>query len=1059
MDYKTKCDYQLENLSEIFCADINKLKEDAFEQDIVITQSASMESYLNRCIATNNNISINVRYMQPRNFISEMFKLCGLNIDEQRFSKKTMLWQILKLLPELEKNAIYAPLKNYVEEDMTQIDYRRYQLAKVIADLFDNYVAYRGEWLEKWQQKEFMFSNQKHELWQADLWRKLTDDYTEPFLRAMPLIAKHIEQYKNKLPKEIYIFGISNLPKDFIEFFQELGKYIEINFYYLGPCFEYWADINKKSATIDKLDNKLLASWGALGRDFLTLLLENNFAIGGDELNKNIPTDTLLGAIQNDILYNISESSSNLREQKIDNSIIINNCFSKMREVEILYDQILDLLSKDIKPSEIVIMATNIEEYSPYINAIFDNPEQKNFKIPYSIADCSVQLTSKTIDVFMKILNIANSKMLAQDIFDIISSEPIANKFKLSIDDLSEISKLIINSNIIWGKDCIHRKNILNQEYNNINSWEFGFERLFAGYAFDTESIVDNGVLPLGLEKKQASVLGKFKTICDKIFAYSNELEINKNIDDWYDCLLTIVNDLFEIDNEQNDELKAIYKAIYLLNKNLKNAQFADVLSLEIIKNALSDEFSEDGNKSGLFGNGLTFCRLLPMRNIPFKSICILGLNEGIFPRLDKKCGFDLMQIKSQLGDRSMRKDDRYIFLETMMACREKLYLSYIGQNIKDNEEIPPSILISELVDYICDITKSDSKHFIIKHPLQPFHKQYFDNKSQLFSYSNINCDAAKSLTNNKDFSKEYFCDKKLKINNNLKFSFDDFVNFFISPTKFFLKNMLNINLYKENIDSIKSCENFSIDNLEKWILNDDFIQDKILNKNSNLKTIKKAVGNIPFGAWGDKILNTIETDTQLLSEKIKSFGGKSKPKTWTIKEEYNGITINLKGEFNNIYGDNQLFYRPTSIKIKDKLKAWIWHQLALKAELNYQTYIFGIDKNELQELNIYLEKSHIDLLLQIFIKGLQEPLPLFLESSVEYAKILKGKDELQEKALTAAMKKWEKGYDDYGYDLKDEANRICFGSETPILDERYKENFIELANNIYGNINKEVRN
>ncbi len=1059
-----KCDYKLENLISEFCKDINKLKDDPFESDIVITQSSAMQSYLNRKLATINTIAINIDYIQPRNFICKLFKLCEININEKRFEKETLTWKIYSLIPELENNPIYTTLKNYIENDINKKDIRRYQLSKVIADIFDNYVAYRGKWLESWQEgKSIQFDDkiaQKHQEWQKDLWQRLCVGKNDLFLRATHLIDSNIQEYKDKLPKKIYIFGISNLPKDYIEFFSELRNYIDIHFYYLGPCCEYWAEVNRKSAVIAKIDNKLLASWGQLGRDFFSLLLNYNFNIGGDETINYYP-DTILGFIQRDILYNTCEDESHLsKNNELDNSITINSCYSRMREVEVLYEYILHLLNENenINPSDIVILAPNIEEYSPYTKAIFDNPEENNKRIPFSIADSSLKETSKVVETFMNILNIFNSKMLAQDIYNIISSEAIVNKYKLSIEDLAEIHTLIINSNTIWGKDCEHRKSVLDQDFNEMNSWEFGFNRLFAGYAFDSENIVDyKDILPLPLQSSQGLLLGKLKTIVDDIFKYSKILENDKTVDGWYNILLKIVNDFFTIENNNNEELKPLYDAINLLNNNFKNAEFANRLSLDIIKDALLDKFSANTNSTTMFVGGLTFCKLLPMRNIPFKIVAILGMNEGEFPRLDKQCGFDLMQKKHQLGDRSMRKDDRYIFLETLMACQEKLYLSYIGQNINDNANIPPSILISELTDYISSSMKISEKKLITKHPLQQFNKKYFQNSKKYFSYSNINYQASQTLNNIDKKSENTFCDKELKLPSQLEFSFNDFINFFICPTKFFLNHRLNINLYQKKIDTIKDCENFSLDNLEDYKLKDNFMSNLILNKQQQIKANQRRSGVLPYGEWGEDILDSAENVAEIINDKLSSFGKKrEKSNSFNISYENNDVTIILKGEFDNIYVDKQVFYRPSSIKNKDELKSWIWHQLALQLELNYDTHLLGYSKGKLQEKSITSIKNHFDMLMLTFICGLRKPIPLFLESSAEYAiKLIK--DGNSEKAFKSAINKWEKGYNDYGYDLQEEANRICFGDESPLLNSNNEDEFISFANDIYGNIKKSV--
>ncbi|MFA0519883.1 exonuclease V subunit gamma, partial [Vibrio sp. 10N.222.55.E8] len=96
----------------------------------------------------------------------------------------------------------------------------------------------------------------------------------------------------------------------------------------------------------------------------------------------------------------------------------------------------------------------------------------------------------------------------------------------------------------------------------------------------------------------------------------------------------------------------------------------------------------------------VNFCTLMPMRSIPFKTVCLLGMNDGVYPRSMPPEGFDLINGRSRPGDRSRRDDDRYLFLEAILSAQECLYISYVGRSIQDNTERVPSVLVSELIEY-----------------------------------------------------------------------------------------------------------------------------------------------------------------------------------------------------------------------------------------------------------------------------------------------------------------------------------------------------------------------
>lgn len=1086
-----RCDYRLEKLADFFCDNLTVRKDDPFIEDVVVTQSRTMELYLNKQLADKKQIAANIKYLYPRNSINAIFKSANLPQTPLQLNADVMVWQIYQQLPALE--AKYPVINGYIHHDQSSVFIRRYQLARVISGIFDYYMGYRGDWLEIWQNYETvnrawnnsnsMLSLGEHEIWQAELWRKLTVEAVEPmrFSRPSRLLRENIDAVKANLPDKLTIFGISNLPADFIDFFAILGEYTTVDFYYLMPCLEYWGDVNRKSALLDKFDNPLLASWATLGRDFFNLLLDRfSYDIGGDELeySQSAPAGkpSLLAGLQQDILYNTPVNGSALRNLEVDNSIVINSCYSRMREIEVLRDYILDLLQHiKLEISDIVVMAPDIELYIPYIQVAFSQlsatnaddkkagkalTDEDEIYIPFSIADCSTLQTAIEAETLLKIIAIADSKMLAQDMFDIISSDPVVRKFNFTPDELSSMHDLILRANIAWGKDSEHREKVTNIACHNINTWEFGFKRLLAGYAFDCETTVNDGTLPLPLNGNQAMLLGKLIMVCKLIFKHARILNAEHAPEKWHEILLAIVNEFFHLPKQKNENLNPIYDGINKLFADWQLAALTEPLPLAVVKSALDNEFGQGANSNDSFFRGkLTFCRLLPMRNIPFKSICLIGMNEGEFPRLDKHYGFDLARQEMRQGDRSLRKDDRYIFLETLMASREKLYLSYIGQSHANNETIPPSILISELLDYLSTTTGLEHEAFITKHPLHGFTAEYFTGDSGLFSYSAVNCAAAKALLNDIT-ADDCFCPTPLPLpNEELEFTFADFINFFKAPSKFFLQYCLKINLYNENVDTLRSCEPFELDNLEQYQLKADLLEAKMLNKSIQPETVKTATGDMPYGVWGGGIITEAKNVVKMISPLIDELGRKlDASPVKQLKYNIKGRVVKFSGQFDNLYTAGQAFYRPSNIKNKDKLNAWLWHQLALDVGLDIaRTSLIGYQKSKgtPEICQIDSTESRMEELVDIFLQGLCAPLPLFINSSAEFIAKRTGKNPLDiDTSLKVASAKWDQSSDsDYDYDLADDNNRICFGETSPALNKIYQDKFIELAEKVYGAI------
>jgi exodeoxyribonuclease V gamma subunit len=1078
-------DYKFEDLADILGNNLFQDICDPFTPLSIVCSSKTMEQYINKTIADKQLISANNEVLFPRNAINMILNLIHNNECVTRLDKDFMQWAIFAMLPELENYEDYKTLKEYIENSKDNYDFRRYQLAVQIAGVFDTYIGYRSDWLEAWQNGELKNLGY-NEKWQADLWRRLIalEDNVK-YSRPTKLFSReNLHKIKKFLPERISIFGISNLPPDYIECFSRLAEIIKVDFYYLMPCIEFWGDFTRKMKVEEKA-NPLLVSLGVIGRDFLNLLLDTGWDVGGG--NYELPDDnmwrsSLLNALQYDILTakNIKENEyEGVEASKIidyvkteefirDESVIINSCYTRMREVEVLYDFILKHISSGkYQFSDIIVMAPDIEEYAPYIQAVFNKSVSDghvNF-IPFSLTDCSALYTSPEADIFLKILKLPDSLMNVNDIFEIIYSDPFMRRFEVSHNEIDIMRELLLKTHIIWGKDKTHRENILGIPYSEQNSWFFGFKRMLAGYAYDREYPINDGTLPLDIDGGLAVAAGKLIGIVEKIFEICEVLQKKYSVQEWFgnDVLYRIINEFFEDTDRKNEETEAIRKVLELLEKNMLGAKLDAQLPLVIIRTAIEDSFkTQNSERNAFFRGNVTFCRLLPMRNIPSKIICLLGMNDSEFPRIDSYNGFDLIRLHSRAGDRSLRNDDRYIFLETIMASREILYLSYLGQSKESNEELVPSILLEELLDYLIATTGMERDYFILKHALHGYSSKYFLNEyCRFYSYSNTYCNAAKVLVNQVKHDEFEFCPSKINIKiEKLEFAFQDLVDFYISPTKFFLKQILDISLYNEELEPLPIIEPFELGNLENYNVKFEIMEhflsgkDKIFNIASRLK----ADGHLPDGKAGEDIIeNALNSSKELIQ--IISYCGTKNTTLLPKKIEYtskNGQHIVFNGSFDDFYEQGQLFFRNAKLKGKDILKAWIWHCLAVYSGMEIERticigYSETVSCDFFQNNNDFDYKEIIEDLIDGFIVGLSCPLPFFLHSSEEFAK-LKSKNPTAEDSelLINASNKWYKDLNSYDYDISERANVVCFGEDFPGMNEHLRDKFIYYALKVY---------
>ena len=510
---------RLESLGDALSEKLSQPKG-VFEKDTVIIQSQGMAKWLYLELAQKNGIVAQLEAPFLKSFIVATLKNAGFYEKNDLWDRTTLVWRIFKLLPFLEIR--HEVLDNYVNgDDKREVSERRHQLATEVAALFDEYMVYRQDWLSLWAAGKDLKLKEglEHQAWQKDLWQELTAADTQSFERALLdfINTDDLSEKIQDVPKSLSLFAITNMPPIFISFFEKLAEYVQVDMFYLSPCFEYWGDLknDKKFFLRDEIDSvpdlphALLKSWGLLGRDFLNLLIENTSFHDADLYKENEGELSNLQTIQNGILSLDEGFDSKLEE---DGTVQINSCHSPIRELEVLKDYILDLKSKDpnLEAHEIIVTAPDIQVYAPYISNVF---EQEN-GIPYSISDRSFSRNSQVLKTYIQILALPKSRLTSNDILSICENSSLLKKFNLDTEDLALIREWVQDAAIRWGKDLEHRHSLgLSKDLDfKQNTWDYGFDRLLAGYAFEDDVFYKDETLSLSVHS-DGEKLGQFKAL------------------------------------------------------------------------------------------------------------------------------------------------------------------------------------------------------------------------------------------------------------------------------------------------------------------------------------------------------------------------------------------------------------------------------------------------------------------------------------------------------------------------------------------------------------------
>jgi exodeoxyribonuclease V gamma subunit len=1060
-----------ESLAEIL-SDRLRHSEDPMNQETIVVQSRGMQRWLSLQIAEKNGICANIDFPFPKHFAQKLFReIIGLP-EKYPFSRQIMTWDIMSLLPGFSGHPAFECVDNYISGEETEM--KLFQLSGKIADIFDQYLIFRPELIMDWDAARNPMARLPHSEWQSELWRKLSLEIGKGSQHLASMKYSFLEKIKtenlkNKLPQRISVFGISSLPAFYMDIFKALSEKIDIDFYYLNPCREFWecALSEKEMARLANADdaedamhfdagNSLLASAGKTGREFFSLIMN----LEGREFESfEEPGEaTALKCIQSDILK-LQNRGKDIPRKILpfsDKSVQLHSCHSESREIEVLFDALLNLFktNKNLRPRDIVVMAPDISIYAPFIDAVFGCPEKENMKMPYSIADRRVSEVNSVAETFLDILSLHQKRTTSLEVMKILESPSVQSRFGILETDMPAIKGWLRDSGIRWGINAESRKKLGLPEYHE-NSWKFGMDRLLLGYAMpsDKDKGLFSGIFPFETGEAESKTLGAFATFTNALFTKTENLANKMTLREWSETLNDILETFFASEKTTEKEIQELRNIINEggISKASGVSSFREKISCGVILSFLKQSLGNEPSQAGFFNGGITFCSLLPMRSIPFKTICLLGMNDGKFPRNPLRAGFNLMEKSKRLCDPDKRAEDRYLFLETLLSARDNAIISYVGQSLKDNSKIPPSPLLSELCDYIDDAFKMEdgqkaTEHIITEHPLHPFSPQYFNGNKKLFSFSEENCSAAGASCSRRTERKNIIPPLPPPTDIARSISLNELINFFMNPSKFLLTKRLNIYAETNDAEELEEREIFKLDKLQEYLIKQELLEASLAGKNPGalFETIK-ASGKLPLGCAGQTAFEKLESQAKLLAETVRPECSDKKPETTLFEIELDKFSI--QATLKELCSKGQIIYRCANINPKDRLRAWLKHlslNCAEKVEAPKRTVLIGQDKKIIfQELQAEEARDILNMLLAYYETGFERALKFFPKSSLTFAeKILGGKNETQ--ALSEAAKAWLPGYmQKWQSESEDFFIKTCF-PEFP-ADKKFGETALDI--------------
>ncbi len=1067
---------------------------DPMEKRFIVTNGKGMRVWLKQRISETLGISANLVFLSPEQAVWKFAKPAIPELSElagNPFSKERMAWKIRHALPNLADQfpEPFKVVSSFLEEDDPL---KKIQLCWEIASVFDGYLHYRPELIDEWKNKGFA-TGSIDEKWQALLWNEISEEIPCPPLSTLT----QDPSFASQSPNQLWFFGLSPIPPVHLLALSKYAEKKEFHAFLLQPTDGYWREVlsNREKILLSETEGPtegkddmflelgppLLGALGKAWQKFI-LQLEDRKVYEPEFMDSETmnPPMGVLHSLQNHLL---SMPEGNDFEKvaftKDDLSVQFHSCHSPQREVQVLQDFLLDQFNQkpDLKPNEVLVLCPNLQKYSALLKAAFDNPETPDRRIPYGICDREWRSESRVIDTFYHLLEFAEGRATARDFFTLVSRPVLCERFDLDEDDLEVLHWWIDQTKIAWGFDSEHKK-AMGVPGIAENTWRQGLDRMMLGFCSgNSECDGFEELLPFDeIEGGRVNLLSKLVRIADDLQSLRDQCSQKHPPDQWRTIIEeSCMEKFFNDDKHTHADLVELRKSLEVLTN--ETSPDADREPLSVIRLHLERTLSDKSLFSRHLTHGVTFASLRSARGIPAKIICLIGMDGGSFPSPTARPSFDLCKVKPTYGDRNQAEEDRLLVMESILCARECLYFSFRGQSNRNNKEVPPSVVIEEILeqlDELIDFPKEGEiekakEALLFKHSLQPFGKKYFNNSSTeesearfltnngARSFSRRSCEAALALSKPRE-EQASFCPEPVipSSEGSETIQLEDLVAFWKSPCTHLLKREFLISTWEEE-SLLPENERLDVCARKDWSIKTRMIArltekehaiegentgldqgDGEKNGDSLLEDLRRE-GLLPPGDLGRALNSSLEGEVRVILKRTPIDFKNSSPSILLIKM-VDGVQV--EGESGQLFENTLAMIHPSKLKGKhcmEGLVRHLWANACGPSAGNVKTVVAGLDKSLILEPREPAQCiGQVSKLIELFREGLTRPLPFFPNASLAWLVQTKKHEEKTPRANAkspnaCAQDSWKS---DRGGEGGEFATNLCFPDDPWELEE-----------------------